>query len=50
MKSDTVQDVFFIAGLTAIGGGIYLEFGPAWALMTVGFILSALSIYGNRKT
>ncbi len=50
MKSEIVQDIFFIAGLTLIGGGIYLEFGAAWALMVVGFILSALSVYGNRKT
>jgi len=50
MKSDIVQDVFFMIGLAAMGGGVYHEFGQGWALMVVGFILCALSIYGSRKT
>lgn len=36
--------VLMAAGVTAVGGGTYVEFGLGWALLTGGVLLIALSL------
>ena len=42
-----MQDVIELGAVTAIGAGVWLQWGPGLALLTVGVIVLAACILGS---